>query len=117
MRFVMPCLLGTLLVLLVVACTPAPTPVTPPSPDASDASPGPAPPTPAPSTACAAACAALKAAGCPEATPADCAATLQHVNDDRLVRTPGGPPLTCAALAGVTTVAQARAAGIACGSP
>jgi hypothetical protein len=105
-------LLGMLLVFLAGACTPPP-PVTPPNPDASDASPGPLPPGPS-SNACAAACAALQTAHCPEGTAPSCAVTLQHENDDHLVRTPSGAPMTCAGVALVQTPTQARANGIRC---
>ncbi len=77
----------------------------------------PSPVVPSPAGSCAQACAALLTAHCPEGAPADCATTLQHINDDGLSRTPSGDPLTCASVALAQTPAQAREAGVACGSP
>jgi hypothetical protein len=100
---------GFVLVVL-MGCVP---PVVPPGPNLSDA----APPGPSPAGACAQACAALLAAHCPEGSVADCASTLQHLDDDGLIHTPNGATLTCASVALVQTPTQARAAGIACASP
>jgi hypothetical protein len=96
------------------ACPSAP--VTPPGPDA-DAQGPPSvdawpPPSPGP---CTDACAALARAGCPEGnSPALCALTLGKVERDRLVRTSSGVPLTCSALAQITTPDAARALGVPC---
>lgn len=103
-----------LLVAALAACPPLPVP--PPNPDASDAMP-PVPmgdALPPPSTPCEAACAALRGAGCSEGAALDCARVLGHLDGQRIVRTPSGVPLTCAAVATVHTHAEARAQGIAC---
>jgi hypothetical protein len=95
--------------LLFVACTPSN--ITPP-PDATDAA-----PTPPSANVCAAACAALAGAHCPEGAAATCSATMQKINDDHLIRAPGGQTVTCASVSSVSTPAQARAAGITCAIP
>ena len=106
-------LLGSLL-LVASGCQPTTPPQPPPQPpDASDAAPGPMPP----STPCQVACAALAAAGCPEGHASDCAEVLGRVEAARLVRTPSGEPLTCAAVATAKSQSDARAQGISCGAP
>lgn len=88
---------------LLVAC-PSPKPAPTPPPDASDSGPA----------DCMAACAQLHSLGCAEGAASDCAASLGTVERLRLVRTPSGAPLSCAAVARATSVAEARGLGIAC---
>jgi hypothetical protein len=96
---------------LVAACQPPAPPLPPPGPDATDAAPSPL------GAPCEPACAALRAAGCVEGTRADCVKVLADIDRDRLVRTPSGQPLTCAALATVRTPADAKSQGVSCGLP
>jgi hypothetical protein len=104
-------------VALLTACPSGP--VAPPGPDADAQGPPPSgdvdawpPPAPGP---CADACAALARLRCPEgASPALCALTLGKIERERLIRTSSGAPLTCEALAQVTTVATARTLGVTC---
>lgn len=91
---------------LLGACVP-PGPVPPPGPDASDSGP--------PGASCVAACLALATVGCPEGAAPACASTLAKVEADRLIRDPVGNPVTCATLGHVTSQAEARSDGIACG--
>jgi hypothetical protein len=102
---------GSLLAMALLGCPPPqPAPV---PPDATDAAPGfdAAPPT----VPCQAACATLTLLGCPEGIPFDCVTVLAHIEGARAKRTPSGAPVTCAGVASATTVAQVRAAGVACG--
>jgi hypothetical protein len=94
---------------LVAACPPAPKP--PPTPDASDA----ATLTDAPAqTPCEAACSALTSLGCAQGSQPDCVTVFAHADGDRLMRTPNGTPLTCAAVAQVKSVAELAALGLPC---
>lgn len=105
--------LALALVLTFLAGCPAPAPPSPPpGPDATDAAPLPPGPFASP---CQAACDALRSAGCPEGSQADCITVLAHIDGDRLVRTPAGPAMTCASVAAVKSVAEARQQGIRCG--
>jgi len=90
-------------------------PIPPPvPPDASDAAPPPLGDAMAPVTPCQAACSALAALHCPEGAQPDCVTVLAHIESARLVRVEAGTSLSCAAIASVATVAQARSQGIAC---
>lgn len=104
MTFIAVFLLG-----VACACTPASAPT---NPDASDA----ALPVPA-SAACASACDALQALGCPEGEPlGPCLAAMGDLTSHpTLHRSPNGYPLTCQAIAVVTSVASARSIGVLCG--
>jgi hypothetical protein len=105
--------LGSLLALALLGCPPPhPAPV---PPDATDAAPAPAGDALPPTTPCQAACATLTLLGCPEGLPSDCVTVLAHIEGARAKRTPSGAPVTCAGVASATTVAQVRAAGVACG--
>lgn len=89
--------LGIVTMLLLVGCHAAAPPV---------------PPTP--TSPCAAACVTLRALGCPEGIPDDCVTILAREDGQRGIRTPSGAPLTCEAVAGVRTAAEARALGVPC---
>jgi len=87
-----------------IGCPPS-APPAPVPPDAADAAPdGPTP--------CQAACDAL-AHACGAQAPA-CVSTMAHIDGTRLVRTPSGNPLTCAAVAACTSAACVRGLGIGC---
>lgn len=102
-----------LVVLALVACTPAPVP--PPTPDASDAS------SPAffdastdgaPLTGCAAACANLTHLCGPQR--ADCPTVFANVERDRLIRASDGGAISCAYLASAGSKDAVRACGATC---
>lgn len=93
--------------LMLAACPQPPLPP-PVPPDASDAA-------AAPQTPCEAACLALAALACPESLAPNCVTTLAHIEGARFIRVGDGGSFSCTAIAGVTSVAQARAQGVACG--
>jgi hypothetical protein len=107
------------LAVLTVVCGCPPSPIPPPNPpDSGDASPpvGDAPFVPP----CQAACNTLAALGCPEAAPGKpCLDTLSNSVEGKNIPTPCGsalcPPMSCSAIARVTTKAQAKAQGVGCG--
>ena len=96
-----------LVLLAVAACTPSPSPA-PMPPDATDA----APTLDGATSPCAAACATMAALCGPQAT--DCATVFTHVDGARLIRTPSGAPLTCAAVAAATSKGDVAALGVSC---
>jgi hypothetical protein len=106
---------------LLLGC-PTPAPV-PPTPDASDASSPPAvdaatPPlgdsSPVPGSSCGIACSNLSDLGCTEGKQTGCQITMQHAQDDRLIKSEAGPPLTCSCLAAAKDKVSARACGVHC---
>lgn len=107
--------LPSLGLLLLLGCPPGPPPV-PPGPDASDASSptvGDSAPTP-PTANCGIACSNLADLGCSEGKATDCQVVMQHANDDRLIRSESGAPLSCACLAAAKDKVSARACGVHC---
>jgi hypothetical protein len=104
---------------LLAACPPSPVP--PPQPDASDAASPLALADGAPSTPCQAACSALARLGCPEGLRTSCYTVLSHIDGAGDIATPCGsalcPPMTCTAIAKVTSIAQVRTQGVPCAVP
>lgn len=91
------------------ACPPSPGPV-PPSPDADAIAP------PAPidaSSACASACAKMASLHCSGLTD-HCRDVMTRLKSDRLIRAPGGQPVSCACVAAANTAADVAACGIGC---
>lgn len=98
---------------LVTACPPSPGPLPPPSPDASDASAvGDVVP---PLDDCQKGCAALVKIHCALGDGGtDCVDSLRVDDESRKERTPSGQPLTCAAVAAITSKADAQRLGFVC---